>query len=127
MKKSVKTGILSILIIVITFIIIRRATRLFMEFKNINMPTKESRQIGDMSTHKWLTVKEISNKNNISEVEIFKALGITPEDGDINLNIEELGKKYNKSSKELRDKLKKIIENNKNTYKQINLEGNKHE
>jgi len=127
MKKGVKTVILSIIIIVITFIVIRRAAILFMEFKNINMPTKESRQIGDMSTHKWLTVKEISKKNNISEDEIFKALEIVPEDGDVNLNIEELGKKYNKPSKVLKDELKKVIENHKNIVKLTNLEGNKHE
>jgi CRISPR/Cas system CMR subunit Cmr6 (Cas7 group RAMP superfamily) len=132
MRKNVKTIVLSILIIITTFLIIRRATIIYLEFKNINLPTKESRQIGNMSTHKWLTVKKISQKNNISEDEIFKTLEIIPQVGDENLNVEELGKKYNKTSKELKDNLKKIIENSKDTKnsKRIesnNLEGKKHE
>lgn len=60
MKKNVKITILSIFIIITTFIIIRRSTILYLEFKNISLPNKESRQIGDMSTHKWVTVKKIS-------------------------------------------------------------------
>lgn len=40
---------------------------------------------------------------------------------DENLCIEELSEKYNKTSKELRVNLKKIIENDKG------IEGNKHE
>ncbi|MBZ9686488.1 hypothetical protein G9F72_009115 [Clostridium estertheticum] len=124
MRKNVKTGILSVLIIITTFLIIRRSTIIYLEFKNINLPTKESRQIGNMSTHKWITVKKLSQKNNISEDDIFKALEIIPQNGDENLNIEELGKKYNKTSKELKDNLKKIIENHKNIESDKNLESN---
>ena len=85
MKKNVKTFILSILIIVTTFIIIKRSTILFLEFKNIHLPTKESREIGNMSTHKWITIEKLSQKINISEDEIFKTLGIVPQNGDENL------------------------------------------
>lgn len=127
MRKNIKAFVLSILIILTTFLIVRRSTIIYLEFKNINLPTKENRQIGNMSTHKWLTVKKISQKNNISEDEIFKALEIIPQNGDADLNIEELGKKYNKTSKELKDNLKKIIENHKNIQNGINTEGNKHE
>jgi len=131
--KNLKTLILSILIIIITFIIIKRSTILYLEFKNINLPTKENRQIGNMSTHKWITVKKLSEKINISEDEIFKGLEIIPQVGDENLNVEKLGKKYNKTPKELKDNLKKIIENsknidkNKNIQSDKNLEGIKHE
>ena len=62
MRKNVKIFILSILIIITTFIIIRQSTILYLEFKNINIPTKENRQIGNMSTHKWITVKKLSEK-----------------------------------------------------------------
>jgi hypothetical protein len=121
MKKNAKAFILSALIIVIVFIIVRRSTILYLDFKTINLPTKESRQIGNMSIYKWITVKQLSEKNNISEEVIFSGLEIIPQNGDENLCIEELGGKYDKSSKELRDNLKKIIENDKG------IEGNKHE
>jgi hypothetical protein len=127
MKKNVKALILSILIIITMFLIIKRSTILFLEFKNIHLPTKESRQIGNMSTHKWITIKKLSQKINISESEIFKTLEIVPQNGDENLCIEELAKKYNKTPKELQDNLKKIIENNKNIEKDKNIVGNKHE
>lgn len=124
MRRNVKTGILSVLIIIITFLIIRRSTIIYLEFKNINLPTKESRQIGDMSIHKWITVKKISQKNNISEDEIFKALEIIPQKGDENLCIEELGEKYNKTSKGLKDNLKKVLEKDKKVENDKNIEGN---
>lgn len=123
MSKNVKTGILSVLIIITTFLIIRLSTIIYLEFKNINLPTKESRQIGNMSTHKWITVKKLSQKNNISEADIFKALQIIPQNGDENLNIEELAKKYNKTSEELKGNLKKIIEKSKNIKSDKNLQG----
>ncbi|MGH4121288.1 hypothetical protein [Clostridium sp.] len=125
MKKNIKTIILSILIMVTIFIIVKRYTILYLEFKDVKFPTKESRLIGNMSTHKWITVKQLSKKYNISEEDIFSGLEIIPENGDVNLCIEGLSEKYNKSSKELRDNLKKLIENNK--IKEKSIEGNKHE
>jgi hypothetical protein len=125
MKKNIKTVILSILIMVTIFIIVKRSTILYLEFKNVELPTKESRQIGNMSTHKWITVKQLSEKYNISEEDILSGLEIIPQNGDVNLRLEELGEKYNKSLKELRDNLKKLIENN--NIKEKGIEGNKHE
>lgn len=127
MKKNLKTFVLSILIIITTFIIIKHSTKLYLDLKNVNLPTRENRQIGDMSTHKWITVKGLSQKTNISEEEIFKTLEINPQSGDENLNIEKLGKKYNKSIKELKDNLKKIIEKNKNIQGNKTIVGIKHE
>lgn len=112
MRKNVKQFILPILIVVTLIIIISRSAILYLEFKNIHIPTKESRQVGNMSIHKWITVKKISEKNNISDEDIFKVLEIVPENGDENLCIEELGKKYDKTSQDLKDNLKKIIEGN---------------
>jgi hypothetical protein len=112
MRKNIKTFILSILIVGIVIVIISRSTILYLEFKNISMPTKENRRVGNMSIHKWITVKKISEKNNISNEDIFKALEIVPQNGDENLCIEELGKKYSKTSQDLKDNLKKIIEGN---------------
>ena len=114
MWKNVKISILSILIIIITFIIIRQSLMLHTGFKNIEIPTKESRQFGNMSTYKWLTVKKLSQKYNMSEHDIFKALKIVPHRGDENIPIEELMKKYNKTPEDVRNNLKKIIENHRN-------------
>ncbi|MFT5874821.1 MAG: hypothetical protein ACI8WT_003799 [Clostridium sp.] len=125
MKKNLKTFILSILIILTTFIIIRLSTKLYLEFKNINLPTKESRQIGNMSTHKWVTVKILSEKFNISEDEIFKTLEIISQSGDENLNIKELGKKYNKEAKEMDNNLKKMMEKYNNLQDNNKIENDK--
>lgn len=114
MKKNVKVSLLSILIVITTCIIIRQSMILYFEVKNIKLPTKQSRQIGNMSTHEWITVKKLSEKCDISEDEIFKILGIVPQKGDENLYINELGKKYNKTSKEMKNNLKKIIQDHRN-------------
>jgi Mor family transcriptional regulator len=121
MKKNSKTSILSILIIIITFITIRQSMLLHKGFKNIKIPNKESRQLGNMSIYEWLTVKKISGKYNISEQEIFKILEITPHSGDENMSIVELTKKYNKTPEEMKKNLRKVIKNPKDS------EGKKHE
>lgn len=121
MTKNSKIAILSILIIITTSIIIKQSLTLHRGFKSIEIPNKESRQLGNMSTYKWLTVKKISHKCNINEQEIFKVLGITPQKGDENIPIIELSKKYNKTPEEIKKSLKKLIKNNNN------LEGKKHE
>ncbi|WML33650.1 hypothetical protein [Clostridium sp. OS1-26] len=121
MIKNFKINILSILIIIITFVIVRQSIVLHRDFKNIEIPTRESRQLGNMSTYKWLTVKKLSHKYNISEQEIFKNLEIIPHRGDENIPIIELAKKYNKAPEEIKKNLRKFRENHKD------LEGTKHE
>ena len=127
MKKNVKITVLLIFIIIITFIIIRRSTILYLEFKNINLPNKESRQIGDMSTHKWITVKKLSERYNISEDSIFKTLEIIPSSGDENLYVKDLANKYKKTPDEMKKNLKKIIESDRNIKIDKNIEGKKNE
>lgn len=114
MWKNVKISILAILIIIITFIIIRQSQMIHTGFKNIEIPTKENREFGNMSTYKWLTVKKLSQKYDMSEHDIFKALKIIPHKGDENIPIRELAKKHNKNPEEVRNDLKKIIENHRN-------------
>lgn len=119
--KNLKIIILSILIIIITFIITRESIMIHKGFKDIKMPTKESRQLGNMSTYKWLTVKKISHKYNVSEQEIFKCLKITPHSGDENIPIIQLTKKYNKNQEEMKKNLKKLLQSHRK------LEDKKHE
>ncbi|MFL0198775.1 hypothetical protein ACJDU8_24945 [Clostridium sp. WILCCON 0269] len=121
MMKNFKMVILSISIIIITFIITKQFLILHKGFKNIEIPTRESRQFGNMSTYKWLTVKKLSHKYNISQQKIFKSLQIIPHNGDENIPVIELAKKYNKSPEEMKKNLRKVIENHRN------LEGKKDE
>ncbi|MFL0198005.1 hypothetical protein ACJDU8_20920 [Clostridium sp. WILCCON 0269] len=121
MMKNLKISILLISIIIITFIITRQFIMLHKEFKSIEIPTRKSRQLGSMSTYKWLTVKKLSHKYNISQQEIFKTLEIIPHKGDENISIIELAKKYNKTPQEIKKNLRKFMENH------INLEGKKYE
>ncbi|WPC39414.1 hypothetical protein [Clostridium sp. JS66] len=121
MTNKSKVSILSILIIIIIFITIRQSIMLHRGIKKIKIPNKESRQLGNMSTYKWLTVKKISHIYNINEQEIFKLLEITPQSGDENISIVELTKKYNKTPEEMKKNLRKVIKNPKDS------EGKKHE
>lgn len=115
MKKNLQKSILAILIIVISFLMIKKFLTIHEEFKNVKPPTKENRQLGNMSSYKILTVKKLSTKFNISEQDIFKELNINPEEGDENMPIMELAKKYNKTQEEINEYLKKIIPDNKHT------------
>jgi len=126
MKKNVRIGILLVLIIITTFIIIKQSTILYKQFKSINLPNKQSREIGNMSTHNWITVKKLSEKYNISQENIFKTLQITPQSGDENLYIKDLAKKYNKTPEDMKSNLKKIIESDVNKGV-TNIEGKKNE
>ncbi|OAA85890.1 hypothetical protein [Clostridium ljungdahlii] len=119
--KNLKISILSILIITIVLIITKESITLHKEFKNVQIPTKQSRQLGNMSTYKWLTVKKISHKYNINEQEIFKSLGIIPHSGDENIPLIQLTKKYNKNQEQMKRNLKKLLQRYRN------LEGKKHE
>jgi len=127
MKKNIRVTILSIFIVLTVFIIIKQSTIIYFQVKNINLPNKESRQVGDMSTHKWITVKKISQRYNISEDTIFKTLEITPDVGDEKLYIKDLEKKYNKTPEEMKNNLNKIIESNINIESDINIKGKKDE
>jgi len=126
MKKNIRIGILLVLIIITTFIIIKQSNILYEQFKSINMPNKETRKIGNMSTHNWITVKKISEKYNMSQDNIFKSLQIIPQNGDENLYIKDLAKKYNKTQEEMKNNLKKIIESDVNKGV-TNIEGKKNE
>ncbi|MBU3113535.1 hypothetical protein [Clostridium lacusfryxellense] len=127
MKKNVRISILSIFIVITIFIIIRQSTIIYFQIKNINIPNKENRQIRDMSTHKWITVKKLSKRYNMAEEAIFKTLEITPSSGDENLYVKDLADKYNKTPDEMKINLKKIIESDKNIENDINIEGKKNE
>ena len=119
MKKGFKISVLSILIIIITFITIKQSIMLHRGLRNIRFPTRESRQLGNMSTYTWITVRKLSRRFNVSEADIFKDFNIIPENGDENIPIDKLRRKYNKTPQEIKDGLRKIIQ------KHISTEGKK--
>lgn len=114
MNRKEKLSILSILIIIIISLMTRQSLLMHKEIKNIKRPTVENRQFGNMSVYRWITVKDLSIKHNLKVEDIFKALQIKPEKGDENIPIGELSKKYNKTPKQMRDNLKKIVPKRKN-------------
>lgn len=109
MKKKILLSTLSVLMILITLFIIKKSLGLHTEVKNVRIPTKESRHLGEMSTYKWITVKKLSEKYNVSEEEIFKTLEIVPQPGDENMDIKNVSKKYNISLETMKNNLSKII------------------
>jgi len=114
MNRKEKLSILSILIIIIVILMARQSLLLHKEIRHIKPPTVENRQFGNMSVYKWITVKDLGKKHNLKEEDIFKTLQIRPEKGDESIPIGELAKKYNKTPKQMRDNLKKIIPQFKN-------------
>ncbi|MGH4049953.1 MAG: hypothetical protein ACREVX_01150 [Clostridium sp.] len=127
MKKKIRVTILSILIVITIIVIIKQSTAIYFQVKNINLPNKESRQLGDISTHKWITVKKISEKYKICVDSVFKTLEIIPVIGDENLYIKDLERKYNKTPAEMENNLKKIIESDISIERDINIKGKKNE
>lgn len=127
MKKNIRVTILSILIVITIIVIIKQSTAIYFQVKNINLPNKESRQLGDISNHKWITVKKISEKYKISVDTIFKTLEIIPVIGDESLYIKDLERKYNKTPSEMENNLKKIIESDISIESDINIKGKKNE
>lgn len=109
MKKKIILSILFVLIILITLFILQTSVGLHKDVKNVKMPTKESRHLGEMSTYKWITVKKLSKKYDISEEEIFKTFEIVPEPGDENIPIKNLSQKYDISLETMKNNLSKII------------------
>lgn len=53
--------------------------------------------------------EKISKRHNMSKEEIFKTFEISPQPGDENMDIRDLGRKYNKSLDEMKKNLSKII------------------
>lgn len=109
MKNNKKISILGIIIITAAFLVVRQVLALKKNIKEIKPPTKIDRQFMIKDAYEWITVKALARKYKTSEYEIFKALKITPEKKDENLPLMELGKKYNKSPKEMLHNLKKVI------------------
>ncbi|MBW6410723.1 hypothetical protein [Clostridium weizhouense] len=109
MKKKVILSVLFMLIITIILFILKTSVGLHKDVKNVRIPTKESRHLGEMSTYKWITVKKLSKKYDISEEEIFKTFEIVPEPGDENIPIKNLSQKYNISLETMKNNLSKII------------------
>lgn len=122
MNKKEKLSMLGVLIIVILILLTRQSLLLHKEIKMVKKPTVESRQFGNMSVYKWITVRDLATKHNLKVNDIFKALQIKPEKGDENMPIGELSKKYNKTHEQMRDNLKKIIPKRKKS-----IEGKKYE
>lgn len=119
MNRNEKLSILSILIIIIVILITRQSLSLHRKIRNIKPPTIENRQFGEMSIYKWITVKDLAQRYNLKEEDIFKALQIKPEKGDENIPIGELSKKYNKTPQQTKNNLRKIIPKHKNAKGRI--------
>ena len=109
MSKKVKISILIVLTIIATFALVHQTIGLHSEIKKVKFPTKQNRDIGNMDTARFISVRKLSRRFNISEEDIFKNLGIVPQKGDESISIADLGKKYNKTLEEMKNNLIKIL------------------
>ncbi|KHD35864.1 hypothetical protein NL50_11365 [Clostridium acetobutylicum] len=109
MKKDDKLGILFVIMILTAALLTSRIINIHRDFKKLKPPTIENREVGDMGVFKWLTVRDIAKRHNVSEEEIFKILGIKNVKGDENVPIRDLLKKYKKNKGDIRKSLIDII------------------
>jgi Mor family transcriptional regulator len=105
MKKKNRIMLLAFVILLVGSFAVIRSLKLYNGIKNIKMPNKENRHINNMDVNKWITVKSLSKKFNISEDVIFEKLRITKEKGDENIPLKDLAKKYDIAD----DDIKKVI------------------
>lgn len=110
MKAKVEKTILIIILAILTGLIIWRVITLQSSTRSIKFPTTQSRKVSRYDMYRNVTVKDISARHKVSEKKIFEFLKITPVVGDENLSIGELREKYDISSQEMRENIKKLME-----------------
>jgi len=73
----------------------------------------ESRQIGDLQIHRWMTVDEVASRCHVSEAQVFAVLKIDPVPGDEKLPLRALENKYHKTEEEMRKGLLILIDSSR--------------
>lgn len=109
MKRKTKIGFLSAMVLIIIIIIGRQSIKFYRGIREVKLPNRESRRLGNLSVYKWITVKKLAEKYKVSEKKIFDFLRIAPEKGDENIPLVELKKKYKKTPDDMKKGLEKIV------------------
>lgn len=112
MKRKGKLIILACLTIVLGFFIYKQSFNLYHHARELHRPNLESREIGEMHVHSWMTPKEVAARYHVPVKQVFRALNIKPAPGDENMTLRSLKDKYHLSKQELQKALHSLVDPN---------------
>ena len=95
--------------VLLGFFLFRQSFELYHEARQFHRPNQETRQIGEMRVHSWMTPKEVADRYHVPVEQVFKALKIKPAPGDEQLPLRTLKDKYHLSKEELEQGLLQLI------------------
>jgi len=98
--------ILAVFVVLLAGLAVFQSHKIYINFQQ-NLPKFG---IANKKIQTWMTVREIADKHNISEKEIFNELDIEPEPGDESLSLRALKKKYRKDKDEMQENTNRLLE-----------------
>lgn len=102
MKKPLKIALLVVIAVLLVGALFWQSIQIRRLYKGVGRPGVESRELGDLHLHNWMTPEEVAQKYGIPVRQVFKALGIEPQPGDEKLPLQQLKEKYHKSREDMR-------------------------
>jgi len=110
MNRKGRLIILACVAVVLGFFIYKQSFDLYHHARELHRPKLETREIGDMHVHSWMTPKEVAARYHVPVKQVFKALNIKPAPGDDNMTLRSLKEKYHLSKEELQKALHSLID-----------------
>lgn len=102
MKKPLKISLLVVIAVLLVGALFWQSIQIRRLYKGVGRPGVESRELGDLHLHNWMTPEEVAQKFGIPVSQVFKALGIESQPGDEKLPLQQLKEKYHKSREDMR-------------------------
>lgn len=110
MNRKGRLIILAFVAVVLGIFLYKQSFDLYHNVRELHRPNLETREIGEMHVHSWMTPKEVSARYHVPVKQIFQALHIKPAPGDENMTLRSLKDKYQLSKEELQKALHSLID-----------------
>ncbi|MEN6389819.1 MAG: hypothetical protein ABFD04_05335 [Syntrophomonas sp.] len=102
MKKPLKITLLLLIVILLVGALFWQSIQIRRLYKGMGKPGVESRELGNIHLHNWMTAEEVAQKYGIPVSQVFTVLNIEPQPGDEKLPLQQLKEKYHKSREDMR-------------------------
>lgn len=102
MRKPFKITLLVVIAVLLTGALFWQSLQIRRLYKGVGKPGVESRELGELHLHNWMTPEEVAQKYDIPVSQVFKALSIEAQPGDEKLPLQQLKEKYHKSREDIR-------------------------
>lgn len=119
MTHNKKKVIAIVIIVILAVVVVVQANNVNHDLRQMRKPTMQSRKLSKLGIYKIMTVNEICKRYKIQKIQVFEFLEITPSEGDENLSLMKLQKKYNKTPEEMKKNLRKLLEYTNSEGKKI--------